>query len=73
MISFWNIALILTLLSAPGEQNYFKILFDAQLQTLNLSLSIGCRVLLFKAYLLALKRPRQAATANSQKETQIKK
>ena len=37
------------------NDKYFPkvILFDAQFETLNLSLSIGCRDLLFKAYLCA--------------------
>ena len=50
-----------------------KILFNAQLKTLDLSLSISCRDGFFKANLCALKRPMQADNANWRKETQNEK
>ncbi len=52
---------------------FVEILCEAQSFTLNLPLIDGCRDVLFKAYLLAIKRMHLAANADWKKETLIKK
>ena len=51
----------------------FKRLRRFRYKTLNLPLSTGCCILLFKAYLFTSKRKLQAANADSEKETYINK